>query len=199
MDIAASTNSPSGSGTVLSTRMILSRTFVPTGSRCALVSCARDEAAAIAIAAKSATATVFFIRTSRIGSYMQSALRLARAAVNVERRGSAIYLRSPQKLGPYARCITEWLSMWSDKAPEPLFLAERKGDDWRKLGYREAYGAVRRIGQALLERGLNAERPVAILSDNSIDHALLALGAMHVGIPAAPISPAYSLMSQDHR
>jgi feruloyl-CoA synthase len=129
---------------------------------------------------------------------MQSALRLAPAAVNVERRGGAIYLRSPQKLVPYARCITEWLSQWSDKAPERLFLAERKGDGWRKLGYREAYGTVRRIGQALLERGLNAERPVAILSDNSIDHALLALGAMHVGIPAAPISPAYSLMSQDH-
>src|ERR687883_683904 len=60
-----------------------------------------------------------------------------------------------------------------------------------------AFAAVRRVGQALLERGLNAERPVAILSDNSIDHALLTLGAMHVGIPAAPISPAYSLMSQD--
>src|SRR3954453_20714638 len=128
---------------------------------------------------------------------MQSALRLAPAAVNVERRGGAIYLRSPQKLGPYGRCVTEGLSQWSDKAPERVFLAERKGDAWRKLGYREAYGAVRRIGQALLERGLNAERPVAILSDNSIDHALLALGAMHVGIPAAPVSPAYSLMSKD--
>ena len=56
---------------------------------------------------------------------------------------------------------------------------------------------MRRIAQALLERGLSAQKPVAILSDNSIDHALLALGAMHVGIPAAPISPAYSLMSKD--
>ena len=87
---------------------------------------------------------------------------------------------------------------WSDHAPERVFLAERgKSDSWRKLTYREAYGAVRRIAQALLERGLNAHKPVAILSDNSIDHALLALGAMHVGIPAAPISPAYSLMSKD--
>jgi len=124
-------------------------------------------------------------------------LRLAPPAVNVERRAGNLYLRSPQKLAPRARCVTEWLVRWSDKAPERTFLAERKGDGWRKITYREAYGAVRRIGQALLERGLNAERPVAILSDNSIDHALLALGAMHVGIPAAPISPAYSLMSQD--
>src|SRR5919199_1484992 len=129
---------------------------------------------------------------------MQSKLRLAPAAVNLERRGDNVYLRSPQKLAPYSRCVTEWLSHWSDKAPERTFLAERKGEAWRRISYREAYGAARRIGQALLERGLNAERPVAILSDNSIDHALLALGAMHVGIPAAPISPAYSLMSQDY-
>jgi feruloyl-CoA synthase len=129
---------------------------------------------------------------------MQAKLRLAPPQVEVTRHGGATYLRSPQKLGAYARCVTEWLSDWSDKAPERVFLAERKGEAWRKLSYREAYGAVRRIGQALLERRLNAERPVAILSDNSIDHALLALGAMHVGIPAAPISPAYSLMSQDH-
>src|SRR5690242_7250543 len=108
---------------------------------------------------------------------MQAKLRLAPPQVEVKRQGSATYLRSPQKLGAYARCVTEWLSHWSDKAPERVFLAERKGDGWRRLPYREAYGAVRRIGQALLERGLNADRPVAILSDNSIDHALLALGA----------------------
>src|SRR6266404_1051967 len=129
---------------------------------------------------------------------MQSKLRLAPATVQVERRDGNIYLRSPQKLAPYARCVTEWLVQWSDKAPERTFLAERKGEGWRKLSYRETYGAVRRIAQALLDLNLGAERPVAILSDNSIDHALLALGAMHVGIPAAPISPAYSLMSQDY-
>ena len=124
-------------------------------------------------------------------------LRLAAAAVQVERKGGNIYLRSPQKLAPYARCVTEWLVQWSDKAPERTFLAERKGEGWRKLGYRETYGAVRRIGQALLDLNLGPARPVAILSDNSVDHALLALGAMHVGIAVAPISPAYSLMSKD--
>src|SRR5438132_791531 len=126
-----------------------------------------------------------------------STLRLAPRAVNVERRGGNIYLRSPQKLAPYARCVTEWLVRWSDKAPERTFLAERKGEGWRKLSYRETYGAVRRVGQALLDLQLGPERPVAILSDNSIDNALLSLGAMHVGIPVAPISPAYSLMSKD--
>src|SRR5690349_18212640 len=128
---------------------------------------------------------------------MRSNLRFAAPRVDVEKRNGNLYLRSPQKLGPYPRCVTEWLVQWSDKAPTRAFLAERKGDGWRKLTYRETYGAVRRIGQALLERGLGPGKPVAILSDNGIDHALLTLGAMHVGIPAAPISPAYSLMSRD--
>ncbi|HZQ74816.1 MAG TPA: feruloyl-CoA synthase [Burkholderiales bacterium] len=125
-------------------------------------------------------------------------LRFAPPQVNLDKRpDGSVLLRSPQRLGAYPRCVTEWLVHWSHAAPERVFLAERKGDAWRKLSYRETYGAVRRIGQALLDRGLTGERPVAILSDNGIDHALMALGAMHVGIPAAPVSPAYSLMSQD--
>jgi feruloyl-CoA synthase len=107
-------------------------------------------------------------------------------------------LRSPQKLGKPARCVTQWLSRWSDHAAERVFLAERtSAGGWKKVSYREAYGSARRIGQALLDRKLDAQRPVAILSDNGIDHALLALGAMHVGVPVAPVSPAYSLMSRD--
>jgi feruloyl-CoA synthase len=127
------------------------------------------------------------------------AMRFAPAKVELDKRtDGTVVLRSPQKLGPYARCVTEWLVQWSDRAPERVFLAERHSSgSWRKTTYREAYGAVRRIGQALLERGLGAERPVAILSDNSVDHALLSLGAMHVGVPVAPVSSAYSLMSKD--
>jgi feruloyl-CoA synthase len=128
---------------------------------------------------------------------MRSPLRFAPAEVRTEKRQGALYLRSPQKLGAHPRCVTEWLVQWSDREPARVFLAERKGDGWRSLTYRETYGAARRIGQALLERGLGPDRPVAILSDNGIDHALLTLGAMHVGIPAAPVSPAYSLMSKD--
>jgi len=125
-------------------------------------------------------------------------LRFAPAKVEVEKRADGTtLLRSPQKLGAYARCVTQWLAEWSDKAPARDFLCERKGAGWRRLTYRETYGAVRRVGEALLERNLSKDRPVAILSDNGIDHALLALGAMHVGIPVAPISPAYSLMSKD--
>ena len=129
---------------------------------------------------------------------MQSNLRFALRQVELQRRrDGTMLLRSPQPLGPTVRCVTEWLVHWAQEAPQRTFLAERSGDGWRRVSYLEAHGAARRIGQALLDRGLGPERPVAILSDNGIDHALLSLGAQHVGVPVAPISPAYSLMSRD--
>ncbi|MSQ54273.1 MAG: feruloyl-CoA synthase [Betaproteobacteria bacterium] len=130
---------------------------------------------------------------------LQTDLRFAPACVEVEKRADgSMLLRSPLELGTPARCVGEWLVEWAANAPERVFLAERAGDSWRKINYRDALDAVQRIGQALIERGLGPDRPVAILSDNSVDHALLMLGAMHVGVTYAPISPAYSLMSQDH-
>jgi feruloyl-CoA synthase len=131
-------------------------------------------------------------------SGLHSGLRFAPAETRIEQRADgALVLRSPQPLGPHARAVGEWLADWARRAPERVAFAERAGESWRKVSYRDALEAVRRVGQSLLERGLDANRPVAILSDNSVDHALLALGAMHVGVPVAPISPAYSLMSKD--
>jgi feruloyl-CoA synthase len=128
-----------------------------------------------------------------------SRLRFASPRVNVEERADgAMLLSSPDPLGPYARSVGEWLVRWAREAPDRPFLAERAADGWRRITYREALDAVRRIGEALLARGLDATKPVALLSDNSIEHGLLSLGAMHVGVPAAPISAAYSLMSKDH-
>ncbi|HEY4637744.1 MAG TPA: feruloyl-CoA synthase [Burkholderiales bacterium] len=129
---------------------------------------------------------------------LHSGLRFAPAEVDVERRkDGTLVLRSLQKLRPHERCVGEWLAKWAQQSPERVLLAERAGDGWRKLTYAQALDGARRIGQALLERGLGPEKPLAILSDNSIDHGLLALGAMHAGVPVAPISPAYSLMSKD--
>ena len=128
-----------------------------------------------------------------------SRLRFASPQVKVEQRADGTTLvRSPQPLGPYARAVGEWLMRWAREAPDRPFIAERAGDGWRKITYRDALDAARRIGEALLARGLNASSPVAILSENSIDYGLLVLGAMHAGVPAAPISAAYSLMSKDH-
>ena len=129
---------------------------------------------------------------------LEAGLRLAPASVDIERRADgAMLLRSPQRLGRHARAVGEWLVRWAREAPGRTFLAERRGEGWRAVSYREALDLVRRVGQGLLDRGLAASTPIVILSDNSLDHALLALGAMHVGVPVAPVSPAYSLMSKD--
>src|ERR1700681_1759795 len=127
-------------------------------------------------------------------------LRLAPVAIETRAlAGGGLVLRSRHELRPYARCLGELLSHWTRAAPDRTFLAERDGQrGWRHITYRAALDAVERIGSALLERGLDETRPVALLSDNGIDHGLLQLAAMQAGIPAVPISPAYSLLAKDH-
>jgi feruloyl-CoA synthase len=98
-----------------------------------------------------------------------------------------------------ARCAGEWLEHWRRAAPERIFLAERGADGaWQRLSYGEAGARVERIAAWLLGQRLSAERPVVILSDNGIEHALLMLAAMHVGVPSCAISPGNSLLSKDH-
>lgn len=98
----------------------------------------------------------------------------------------------------HGRCVGEWLEYWSNTEPERLFLAERDADgQWVKLTYGDARRRVVAIASWLLGQNLSPERPVVILSDNSIEHALLMLAAMHVGIPSCAISTGNSLMSRD--
>ena len=129
---------------------------------------------------------------------MPSSLAFAPAAVEVDTRpDGTIRLRSPMTLGRHPAAITHWLVDWAERAPDRTVLAERIDDGWRQVTYAQALASARRIGQGLLDRGASAARPIAILSDNSIDHALLTLGALHVGVPVVPVSPAYSLVSTD--
>src|SRR5262249_31007249 len=113
------------------------------------------------------------------------------------------YLRGVGELQSYAGRMTDRLVHWAETEPERIFMARRRPQadgttgDWQTVSYRAALESARSIGQALLDRGLSADRPVAILSANSLEHALLALGCMVVGIPHCPVSPAYSLVSQD--
>ena len=107
-------------------------------------------------------------------------------------------LRSPAPLGAHARCVGEMLVHWAGQVPDRAFLAERAADGaWRRVSYGEALGATRALAQALLDRGLDATRPLMILSGNGVDHALISLAAMHVGVPVAPVSTAYSLVAKD--
>src|SRR5947209_3188944 len=105
---------------------------------------------------------------------------------------------SPAQLGPYPRAVTDWLDLWAREAPERVFIAERRDGAWRKVTYAEAREIGRRVAQALIDRGLDAEHPVAILSGNSIEHALIGLGAMIAGVPYAPVSQPYSLVARDY-
>src|SRR6185295_5908305 len=108
------------------------------------------------------------------------------------------YLRSTSALGAYPERITERLEDWAERAPDRSFLAERDAAGaWRHISFRETLDRVRQIGQALLDRGLSRQRPMLIVSGNSIEHGLLALAAMHTGVLYAPIAPAYSLQSTD--
>ncbi len=121
-------------------------------------------------------------------------------SVSAERRpDGAIILKSRVALQGADRCVGDWLDKWARETPDVIFLAERANAEapWTTVTYGEALRKVRGAAAWILAQGLSAQHPLAILSDNSIDHALLTLAAMHAGVPAAAISPAYSLMSKD--
>src|ERR1700709_180594 len=121
--------------------------------------------------------------------------------IAVERRpDGVIILKSRIPLKAYEKHIPASLAKWAKEAPERTWLAQRAGADrqWRKLSYGEAKRTVDALTQGLLDLKLEPGSPVAILSGNSIQHALMTLAALQARLPAAPVSPAYSLMSQDH-
>ncbi|HXF46153.1 MAG TPA: feruloyl-CoA synthase [Burkholderiaceae bacterium] len=119
---------------------------------------------------------------------------------SVERRADGtIVLRSTEPLGAYPARLTDRLEHWAQAAPDRIFVAKRQGGGpWRRISYAEMRERARAVGAALVARGLSAERPVAILSENDLEHLTLALGAMYAGVPYAPVSPAYSLISRDY-
>jgi feruloyl-CoA synthase len=128
------------------------------------------------------------------------AISFGNPAVTIDRRDDGtIYLRPKLKLSDYPVRITDRLHHWAKEAPERVFMAERDATGgWRKITYAQLLTSTRRIASALLSRGLSAEKPIVILSGNSVDHALLAFGALYAGIPFCPVSPAYSLVSRDY-
>jgi feruloyl-CoA synthase len=129
-----------------------------------------------------------------------SALRILPPVTEIRHGGNGVlYARSPRALGAYPDRITERLHHWADTAPDRTFLVRRDGSGvWRRVTYAQALARVRSLSQALLDRGLSVERPIVILSGNSIEHALLGLAAMYSGIPYAPIAPAYSLLAREY-
>ena len=114
------------------------------------------------------------------------------------------YLKADQELQAYPDRLTDRFQHWATNKPNQTLFARRVKladgtlGDWRHVTYAQGWATARNIAQALINRGLNAERPVVILSENSLEHALLALGCMVAGVPFVPTSPPYSLISQDY-
>ncbi|MBZ5633390.1 MAG: feruloyl-CoA synthase [Acidobacteriia bacterium] len=109
-----------------------------------------------------------------------------------------IYVRPVHPLGKYPGKLTEKLDHWAQKAPDRVFMGQRdRSGEWRTLTYAQFRSAARNVAQALLHRNLSPERPIAILSGNDLEHAVLGFAAYYAGIPYAPISTAYSLVSSD--
>src|SRR6476661_7913567 len=121
-------------------------------------------------------------------------------AISIDRRDDGtIYLRPKIALGEYPLRLTDRLHHWAKAEPNRIFMAERDTSGlWRQISYAQLLASSRHIASALLARGLSADKPIVILSGNSIDHALLAFGALYAGIPFCPVSPAYSLISRDY-
>ena len=126
-------------------------------------------------------------------------MRFGSQEVHAERRADgAILLRARQALDAHPRHLLERLRFWAERAPDRVLFAQRGvSGHWKSISYSEALERARAIGQYLLGKDLSAERPLVVLSGNDLEHALLHLGAMYVGVPYAPVSPAYSLLSTD--
>jgi feruloyl-CoA synthase len=127
-------------------------------------------------------------------------VRLGSLGVAVDHRADgSMVVRSTEAMPPIATKLTARLEHWAAAAPDRTFLAQREASGgWARLSYADALFNVRSIARSLLDRDVSAERPVAILSGNGTDHALMALACMMVGVPYAPVSVAYALMSSDH-
>jgi feruloyl-CoA synthase len=132
-------------------------------------------------------------RAARVGGCLSATIE--------ERPGGELLLRSTEPLQPYSVRLTDRLERWARVAPNRTFVAKRDpalGGDWRRITYAQMLELAQRVGQALATRDLSVERPIAILSDNDLEHFILTMAAQWVGVPYVPVSPAYSLVATDY-
>jgi feruloyl-CoA synthase len=120
-----------------------------------------------------------------------------RRTVKTDLGGGAFTLHHPEALAPYARCVGEWLERWAGETPQaPAFAEPDTGGGWRTLNWRALRRQVGAVAQALLDHRLPADRPVVVLSDNALDHLVLALAAMHIGRAVCTVSSGYCRLAQ---
>jgi len=137
--------------------------------------------------------------SGRNGSAGDAGLFAAPEIVPERRPDGSMVVRSARSLGSVPRCLGVLLERWAAAEPNRVFLAQRApSGTWQRLTYQAAARAANAVGQALLDRGLGPNRPLMILAENGIDHGIMMLGAMHVGVPVVPVSTAYARLSQDY-
>lgn len=125
-------------------------------------------------------------------------LSIGISSPRIERRGDNWYVEPTESLGAYPRLVTDRLVSGAKAHPDRWLVARRgPGGKWIGVSYAQMHERARAIGQALLDRNLSAQRPLVILSGNDLEHLQMAFGALWAGVPYAPISPAYSLVSGD--
>jgi len=127
--------------------------------------------------------------------------QLPNTRVAMETRDNGVFIvKSETELKTYDRCVGDWLEKWAEERPGQVFIAERHGSTWDEVSYAEFRNRTRSVAQGLIDLGLPNEeqRPLVILSGNSVDHALVQMAAMYIGLPVTPVSVAYSLMSRSH-
>ncbi|TNF17606.1 MAG: feruloyl-CoA synthetase [Rhodobacteraceae bacterium] len=118
----------------------------------------------------------------------------AHGVIREDRPDGSILLRSKGELGPISDRVTDWLDHWAEKTPEAVFLAERSGPGWREVTFSQARDLARGIAAGLLDLGLGPDAPILIISGNSVNHGLLALGAQYIGAPIVPVAEQYALI-----
>ena len=123
-----------------------------------------------------------------------SSAYLAHSVTRQDRPDGSIVLGSGIALGSVADRTTDWLDHWADRTPDAVFLAERDGAGWREVTYAQARDQARAIAAGLLDRDLGPDRPILILSGNSVDHGLLTLAAQYIGVPTVPLAEQYGLI-----
>ncbi len=130
-------------------------------------------------------------RPARVGGCLQAQV--------TQRDDGCTLLHSTEALGLVPHSLCQRLAHWAAVAPQRTLVAQRVpgGGAWQHISFAQMLGRARAVGQALVDRGLSPERPVALLSDNDLDNFTLCMGAMWAGVPWVPVSPAYSLLSQD--
>ncbi len=119
-------------------------------------------------------------------------------AVEVREEKGVLHMHALEPLAELPRRLLDRLVHWAEVRPQQTFIAARDSlGGWRTVSYADMLESVRAIAQGLLKYQLSADRPLALLSGNDIEHLQVALGAMYAGIPYCPVSPAYSVLSQD--